>query len=146
MKALGRIHWIIWACIVGLGVMGALFFVSDESPRRVADDFMTALEKQDVEKLTQLTYWGTHSEADVRASWTYTVGEASKYYRFMYEVEDESRPDANSANIKLLVYRNALYGQSTEEHYDLPMMKENGKWKVRAGGISREMYPFLPRI
>lgn len=71
---------------------------------------------------------------------------AAEHYRFKYRVAEAKEFANNTATVKVKVNRNVGDGGfDYEENYELPMEKEDGKWKVHVQAVSREMFPFLPR-
>ncbi len=143
MKQNGRVHWIGLAAMVGIVALIVLVLMSGTSATAVASTFMEALAKGNVQKLTDLTYQGQKSKDQIKKDWDFTVNQASPYYRFSYQVKEEHLQNDNEGTVRLDVFRN-LGPSSYAEHFELPMQKVDGKWKVRVEAINREMYPFLP--
>lgn len=143
MKQNGRVHWIGLVALVGIVGLFVLIAFSGVSPVSVAGDFMTALAKGDTNKLTELTYQGQKSKDQIQKQWEFTVNKAAPYYRFTWQMKDEHLMSDKEATVQLDLYRN-LGPASYPEHFELPMQKVDGKWKVRVESINREMFPFLP--
>lgn len=145
MKQSGRAHWLVILGAVGFIALVGLLFAGGSAPSPVAGEFMVALAKGDVNKLTELTYKGTKSEDEIKKDWDFTVHTASPYYRFTWKINDEHLLDDRDATVRLDVWRN-MGPRAYPEHYEIPLVKVNGAWKVRVEAINREMYPNLPRM
>ncbi len=63
----------------------------------------------------------------------------------LYSIRSERIVDSNDAAVSLSVWRNYFSGISYDEKFELPMIKQEGKWLVDVRGINREMFPALPR-
>jgi hypothetical protein len=145
----GRVHWFT-LLIVGLAavfVVGALLLTlfSGGTPTGSGAKFMNALANGDAEQLTELSHIDGRSEDQIRKGWEYAVKVAGPHYRFRWQVVSESKPSDDEAMVLLKVWRNAVRVDSYDERFQLPMLRIDGKWKVDVRGISREMYPGLPR-
>lgn len=124
-------------------ILGAVL-VGGESPQTRAAIFMSALARGDAEALTDSTYLGGRDRAAMKAAWERTVREA-EFYRFRYRILGAQNSSADTAAVRMHVWRN--YGpMSFEENFQLDLKKVEGRWKVRPEGISRAMFPFLPRL
>lgn len=138
--------------LVALAGLIGLFTLSGDTPDRAARDFMLGLATADAERLTNRTYLNSEGKSgqakstrdEMLKAWQTGLA-GGKYYRFAYSVgEAQTQPD-NSASVRLQVNRNPFGMGGYDEHFELPMFKEDGMWKVQVQGISREMFPFLPR-
>jgi len=146
MRVAGRINALYLAAIAGVIVVAVLLFMGRESLNSVGGRFMSALAKGDVDALTKMSYMGDKTPAEIHKKWEFAVNDAAKYYRFGWRISATSEPEPNvSGTVRLQVERNLGSGGSYEENFQLPMVMKNGGWKVDVGGISREMYPALPR-
>ena len=145
MNRSGRVNLLILAGLGIIALVGVLFFLNQDSMMGAGTRFMTALAKHDVDTLTSLTYLDRRDPAKVKADWEFAVNEAGKHYRFMWVAETAKEADASNGAIQLRVWRNLDQPSTFDEKFQLPMIKENGKWKVLVSGISREMFPGLPR-
>jgi hypothetical protein len=134
----------ILAILAILMVVGLLAFTK-ESPNSVAGRFMAALQKGDVNTLTDMSYLGSDSKEDMRKQWDFAVNKAGRYYMMMFRVVGHNQPSPNTANVRMMVVRNADKPGAYEEAFALPLIKVGDDWKVDVKAISREMYPALPR-
>lgn len=126
-------------------LIGGVFLFSGSSPSEAAVKFMSALAKGDVQALTGLTALGTDTPAQVEAKWKFAT-EAAKHYRFGWSITSATTNRAGDRGaVRMQVERNLGGSGSYGENFQLPMVKKDGTWKVEVSGISREMYPFLPR-
>lgn len=145
MNRAGRIS------IVGLlGLLGIIVFIAvlvsgRESLSSVGARFMGALAKGDVDELTKLSYLGTESQEDVRKQWEFACHTAGRYYNFTYQITSSLQADPTSGSVRMQVTKNATDPGSYAEGFQLPLVKVGDEWKVDVKGISREMYPALPR-
>lgn len=140
--------------VVALATLVALiglFIFSGDTPDKAARAFMSALAKGDAATLADLSYLNSAGKTGDEKStheamleaWKKST-EGSKYYRFTYVVQDAQVQPDQSASVRLQINKNPLAMGGYDEHFELPLYKEDGKWKVHVQGISREMYPFLP--
>lgn len=133
-----------------IGIFCALVFLAvlmfgRESLSTVGTRFMTALGRGDVDTLTNMTYLGNSSKEEVRKQWDFAVNVAGKYYNFKYRITSAAANDEKSGAVNMQVIKNSEQPGSYEEVFQLPLVKVNDEWKVDVKGISREMYPALPR-
>ena len=140
------------AALAALIALVGLFTLSGDTPDKAAREFMSGLAKADAKALASRSFLNEGgktkdskaSEEEMAKAWQ-ACFEGSKYFRFVYTVGDPSIQQDGSASVKLMINRNPFGMGGYDEHFELPMFKEDGKWKVHVQGISREMYPFLPR-
>ena len=152
MKRAGRIHWMVVVALATLIALVSLFVFSGDSPDKAAREFMSALAKGDAKALASRSYLNLSGKSGSPSSsldgmekaWKECL-DGAKYYRFVYTVGDVQIQPDQSASVRLQINKNPFGMGGYDEHFELPMFKEEGKWKVQVQGISREMYPFLPR-
>jgi hypothetical protein len=144
MKQSGKIHWM--AAVGGLGMLAAvvLFFMGGDSPVKAAGSFMSAMAKGDAEALADYSYIEGKSREDLVADWEYATQVAAPHYQFKYEITTEVRTSPELSVVKMKLWQNVDRG-GWDEKYALPMVKKDGKWLVEIRGLSRDMYPALPR-
>jgi hypothetical protein len=145
MNVRGRVNLLFLALIGVIGLVAVIFFVRQDSMGGAGTRFLTALAKHDVNTLTELTYLDKRDPEQVRKQWDFAVNEAAKHYRFLWVVDNSTQADADNGALQLRVWRNLDSPSTYDERFQLPMAKEDGKWKVVVSGISREMFPGLPR-
>lgn len=144
MQFLRRVHWMVYAGVIGLVVLGVILIGSGESPQFRAAAFMSALSRGDAKTLAELTYVEGADQAELLAAWEESV-ERAKYYRFGWQTKSMVQQSSDQAAVRLGVVRNP--GPSSyEENYDLSLTKVDGEWKVVPSSLSRELYPYLPRF
>ncbi len=143
MRQAGRAHWITIAGIVGVLALVILVLFKRESPTTVANRFLIALAKGNVDDLVELSYY-TGDRAKLREQWTYATQVAGPYYSFRWTVVTAKEADENTASVKTFFERNYGYG-SYPENLDIPLLKKDGKWLVDVRSLYRGMYPAMPR-
>lgn len=141
----GRVPIGTIAIAFSLIVAAGAFYFSKESVETAGAQFMDALARGDVAKLTELSDIPGRTPDQIRNDWEFAVNKAAPYYRFRWEATggDENGPDRGYVRLK--VSRNVDSGGSYDENYQLPMRRINGRWKVAVAEISPEMFPALPR-
>lgn len=144
MKRSGRASIVVVLTVALVAVVVGLFLLGGESPSGVAGKFLTALAKGDAKTLADLSYMEGLSSEQVEQKWKATH-EASKYWVFQFLVKDTKEQDSGNSTVVLEWVKNASSGGAYPEKFELPMTKRDGKWKVDVRGMSREMYPSLPR-
>lgn len=145
MRRRGRANWLVVLGLIGVVVIVVLFLIGGRSATSVAAEFMSALGKHDVAKLTELSYMDGDTPEQVRKKWEYTTQVAAPYYRFKWQFLGESSAAPDTSAVRLWVWRDAQSPASYEEKFEIPMVKVDGKWKVDVRGLNRLMYPGLPR-
>ncbi len=137
-----------WAGLLVLVVLLALvagFVYAGTSPGTVGSNFMDALARGDVDRLTELSVLGDEPKESIRRKWDFAVHKAAPYYRFAWQIAGTEETKDGGAAVRLKVQRNVDSGGSYDENYQLPLVKTKDGWKVEVGGINREMFPGLPR-
>jgi hypothetical protein len=145
MKRAARVNWILLFAVVAALFFVSLFFFASEPPTGVANRFMVALAKGDVDTLTRMTYAPGRDEKGIRDQWDWAVNKAGPHYRFRWQVLGATQADQDTANVRLFVERNLAHGGSYEERFEIPLVRHENEWKVDVRSISREMFPGLPR-
>jgi hypothetical protein len=144
MKRSGRTSIVIIVTVALVAGVIGLFLLAGESPTGVAGRFLTSLAKGDTKTLASLSYMGDLPPDKVEEAWKNTY-EVSKYWKFAYSISGSNEQDSNNATVKLQWVKGADNPSAFEEKYELPLVKKDGKWLVDVRGISRDMYPALPR-
>jgi hypothetical protein len=144
MKRSGRTNIVVVVTIALVAAVLALFLLAGNSPSTIATKFLIALSKGDAKTLAENSYMEGVSPSEAEKRWAKTY-ETSKYWVFAYQILDTKEQDANNATVRLDWIKSANSGSSYSEKYELPMVRKDGQWKVDVRGISREMYPALPR-
>jgi hypothetical protein len=142
-KCAGKIHWMTITAIVGAVLMVGILMSGGDDPAGRAATFMSALARGDAKTLAESTYVEGKSQEEILKEWEKSVEDA-KYYRFKFKIKG-AQPTGETAQVRMGVWRNFSAG-AYDENFQLELVKRDGKWKVRGNGISREMYPFLPRF
>jgi hypothetical protein len=145
MKQSGRASFVTVLFVAAVLLVVALLAFSRESIATIGGRFMTALEAGDVDTLTKMSYLGNESQADMRRQWEFSVNTAGKYYLFSYRIVASRQMDASNASVTMQVLRESNKEGSYEEKFELPLVKVDNDWKVDVKGVSRELYPALPR-
>jgi hypothetical protein len=144
-RTAGKVHWMILVGGVGMFFILGLLLFSGESPTGVAVRFMGALADGDYKELAELSHIEGRDQKDLEEDWKFATEVAGKYYSFRYRFVNQVDSDKNTASVRTQVWRNYNGGSSYEENFPLPITKVDGKWKVLVRGLSRKMYPGLPR-
>ncbi|QYK52955.1 MAG: DUF4878 domain-containing protein [Fimbriimonadaceae bacterium] len=139
----GKVHWMVIAGILAAVVIGVLVFGGSEDPTMKAQKFMTALADGDAKKLAEYSTSGTYDHDQLEKLWAKSVSDA-EYYRFRFKIMGAQLSNSNQAQVRMLVKRSDDPG-AVEDNFQLDLKKVDGAWKVRLEGLSRELYPFLPR-
>jgi len=139
----GKAHWLVIAGILAVLMLVVLLFTTAEDPTSKAQKFMTALGDGDAKKLAEYTTSGNHDQKTLETLWAKSVKDA-EFYRFRFKILGTQMANSNQAQVRMHV-RQSADPTEVEENFQLDLQKVDGKWKVRLEGISRDMYPFLPR-
>ncbi len=135
---------------IGVLLIFGLSFLGLDSPTSAASRFMGALASGDyktVAATSQAAKKPGESIEDARKrleeEWKFAIETAGKHYRFRYRLLGQIVTGDKGA-VNMQVWKN--YSASAyEENFDLPMVKDEGKWKVAVRGMSRKWYPAVPR-
>lgn len=144
MVRAGRISLVLLLSLCALLALGTvLFFFKGESYTQAASRFMDALARADTANLAKLSYIDGNDEATLKTKWDQTM-KYSSHFKFTWSVKTSTETGADSAVVTLNFWRAPDLG-GYEEKFELPMLKKNGQWLVDVRGISRQMFPALPR-
>ncbi|MFI5385301.1 MAG: hypothetical protein ACHQ50_04185, partial [Fimbriimonadales bacterium] len=125
-------------------LVAVLFLTGGPTPRAAAAEFMSALTKGDVDKLTELSYVQNRTKDQIHQEWAEAV-KYSQSYIFFWDISSTQQTGATSA----VVHVNLTPDPSSESAYVQPkplqLVKVDGAWKVEVAEITRDMYPYLPR-
>jgi hypothetical protein len=141
MRRDGKVHWMIPVGVLGAMAVGYIALAPRETPTTVGAQFMDALARGDAKRLTDLSYTPDDSLEDLQKKWEFTVTYPGKHYWFKWAIKSEVEESDTDAKVMMGVD----VGKGYEDNFTLPMTKQQGKWKVDAYGISRALYPGLPR-
>jgi len=145
MHRRGRVHWLLLATGAAIVVLAALAALSAESPEGAAQAFMVALAKGDATTLADRSYFKPPRERAAKIeSWKKTLDRA-EYFRFVWRFKGFTVLPNDRATVSMEFVRDAGTKWAYEENFSLDLVKEGGRWKVDVLGLSREMYPALPR-
>jgi hypothetical protein len=139
----GRISFVLLAGICSVALIAFLFFFTGQSPRGVAGEFMTALAKGDVDKLTELSLVETRPKEEIHKEWERSI-QYGRNYLFFWSITG-LKQDADGATVRLDITKNPLSPSAYPEHYELQMVKTKEGWKVDVPQIARDMFPYLPQ-
>ena len=144
MKRSGRTSIVVIAAVAIVAAVVLLFLMAGDSPSAAANRFLVALAKGDTKAIAENSYMEGLQTPEIEKAWQDTY-DVSKYWVFAYHIQETEEQDPNNATVRLAWVKGADSQAAYEEKYELPMVKRDGKWKVDVRGISREMYPSLPR-
>jgi hypothetical protein len=140
-----RFNFVILLGLVGLAVVLLLVFMDEAGPERAAHDFMQALAKKDIDKLTELTYLEERTAEEIRPQWDFALNKAAKHFMFLYGIDGVQKlgDDRAVAKITLIEFRGPA--ASEIEPVEVAMIKHEGMWKVDLTSTSRRFFPALPK-
>ncbi len=144
MRRAGRVSPLLLGVVVAIVALVVILFLGQKGPAETGSRFMDALARGDVDGLVATSYAPGKSQDELRKDWEFATKSVAKHYMFYWKVTSSSQTNDTDAVVRLAVQKN--YGPgSYDENYGLPLHKVEGDWRVDATGISREMYPALPR-
>jgi hypothetical protein len=145
MRRSGRINVVAIIAVFAVLMLVVVLFFSKQSLSNAGGQFMDALARGDVDKLTSLSLVGNEGSDQIKKQWEFATQTAGKNYSFRWNITSEDQVDPNDGSVKLQVERNVGNGSSYPENFALPMVKVDGLWKVDVANISRDMYPGMPK-
>jgi hypothetical protein len=141
--------------IVGVAVVvfAFLFTLKQNSPEAAAAEFLNALTKRDPQAAARLSYLENPSKP-LSEQWDYAFNKAGKHFLFLVsEVGRVQRHSDDRATLSVSYYEftgpadggDLPVNASSNETYELPMIKVDGQWKVDLASLTRRFYPYLPK-
>lgn len=127
------------ACVILVAML--LLLIGQESMATVGARFMSALARGDAQTLAANSYVEGKTSDELLKEWQHTV-DVTKHVRFRWNMLGSDQTGPETGSVRLEVERNM---QGYGDKFQLPLRRVGDKWKVEVRGISREMYPFLPR-
>ena len=130
--------------VLGLLAIGLVMLMLGQSPEEAGKEFMTALAKGDVAKLTEMSYL-PEPEKPIEQQWKETFEKHAKNYVFAWKMEGSEKMSNEEAVVKVLIVE--FRGPELHENdvANLPLVKKDGKWKVDLRSLTRTFFPGLPR-
>jgi hypothetical protein len=145
----GRISILGLAVFAIVGMILASMVFAKEDPSSVGAQFMDALARHDVDKLTELSYVdqsnpgaAEETRKRLREQWTFSVKVAGQYYTFFWRITGATTTSDTTGSV--IVQLNKGGPNAYDEKFELPLAKSGDKWKVDVTQISRVMFPALP--
>lgn len=145
MKRSGRVNLVAIVAVVIVLIVLPLMCVSSAGPERVAYDFMNALGSGNIDELVRTSSIGNADDARKRELWTKTM-ERSRNYAYTWRIIGVQKDTPTTAAVRIMMRQNIQIRMGTDEvPFQLPLIQENGKWKVDVHALNRKMFPALPR-
>ena len=138
-----NLMWI--GAAIAVALLAIFFFAGHNTPSATAEEFLEDLAHGDSAKLVDVTYVKSGDKAALQKAYEFATQEAGKNYSFLWRIKDEREADANTASVQISVVRNPKRIGSYEENFEIPLIRQNGKWLVDVASISSLLYPALPK-
>lgn len=144
---------IIGIILVTVAVLALLFTLQQSSPEAAAAEFLKALTNRDTQAAARLSHLENPTKP-LAEQWDYAFNKAGKHFLFLVsEVGRVQRHSEDRATISVSYYEftgpadggDLPVNASSNETYELPMIKVDGQWKVDLSSLTRRFYPYLPR-
>lgn len=139
----GRISLVAILVILGLVFLGGVIVFSSgsDTPETAIVKFMDALARGDAKALAATSHIDGETEAEVQKKWENTLS-YTKYYQFQWTFKGAKEQDSSFAVAKV----NMLgAGGSVDADFNIPLVKQEEKWKVDVSTVDRGFYPSLPK-
>jgi hypothetical protein len=144
MRERGRASIITIGGIVSAILIVALFFLAKESPSTAAARFLDALARTDAKTLAQNSFIEGKSEADLEKAWEKTLY-VTRYFKFGWRIAGQQEQSDNRAAVIVFVIPDLEKPDAYEQKQELPMVRQDGHWRVDLRRLSRAFYPALPK-
>lgn len=146
MKQAGRVNWLVLLACIGLVLIVGLMMLSGGSAASTAQEFMLALQRRDVDKLTELSNVAPAQKEKLHKQWDFCINTATPTYNFRWQFQytQSTGPDSEVAMIKM--WKSADAPGSYDELFQIPLVKIDGTWKVDVYRMSAKFYPAIPRV
>jgi hypothetical protein len=145
----GKVSLLALAFVAIIGMIIASFAFAKEDAAAVGAQFMDALARHDVDKLTELSLIEKTDPAGIeeekkllRSQWDFSVNTAGKHYPFFWKITNATTATENHSTVVVQINKGGPNGY--DEKYELSLEKSGGKWKVDVRSISKTMFPALP--
>jgi hypothetical protein len=136
---------LILSVLAILGVVGILVTSRGENEEQVASKFMSAVAKLDAKTANETSFIENVEPAESLKLWEKTF-EYNRNYRFVWQLKGASNPTPGEALVKIGMRKDAASMSTYDENFDLRLAKDDKRgWIVDVNGLSRKMYPNLPR-
>ena len=139
-----RFNPIVAIGVLGLIAIGVVMLMVGQSPEAAARDFMTALSKGDVSRLTEMSYL-PDPEEPLGQQWRDTVEQRAKNYVFAWQLQGSEKMSDEEAVVKVMIVEYRGPDLHENDVANLPLTKRDGEWKVDLRSLSRTFFPGLPR-
>ena len=130
-----RFNPIVAFGVLGLLAIGLILLMLRQSPEEAAREFMNALAKGDVAKLTEMSYLPDPAKP-VEEQWKDTFEKHAKNYVFAWKME---------GSVKILIVEIRVPDLHENDVANLPLIKRDGEWKIDLRSLTRTFFPGLPR-
>jgi hypothetical protein len=143
-KGVLKINPIILIGALGLILIPIIMFMLGQSPQSAANDFMAALAKGNVDKLTEMSYL-PDPERPLKEQWKETFDLYAKDYVYGWEMGSTQKMGSDRAVVKVTIVEFRGPEMHENDTVNLPLVKKDGEWKVDIRDLTRTFFPGLPR-
>jgi hypothetical protein len=145
VKQSGRIALLLLLPLAVVVIWLFVVLTAPPNPGDKATEFMQALAKGDVDRLTEMSYMPGLERDEIRKRWEYTTQVVGPHYGFIFRLQNHRMTAENEAAVRFEVYRDIYAGTTYAEPFEIPMIRVNDEWLVDVRSINRDFYPGLPR-
>lgn len=144
----GRLSFVGLLGLLGLCIvvgLGAFFVFGVQTPEQATQQFMTALAERDVDRLLETSVLDRPSRP-LREQWEFCLNVAAKGLPFAWRIGEARQMDDKRAYVEVFMVEFAVGGaKESDEPFRIPLVRDDGKWKVDLAGVPRDFFPGLPR-
>src|ERR1700722_7368320 len=108
MRTAGQVNLFLLGAVLLVALGGLFLFVGRNGPTDVANEWIPALAKGNVDKLADLTYLRGGDKEKLREEYKFATQVAAPSYSFTWTVRDEKTANDKSASVQISVWRNAM--------------------------------------
>lgn len=141
----GRTSVIAIVVVASLLAFAGISMFGGERPMSVVAKFLEALAEKDYETLADLSNAPGYSHEEMLEEWKRSTTEAGKYFKFIYQIQNESFTTEDTAVVLVSFTPEAGSQIAYERRLEVGVTKVDGEWKVDVLALNRDIYPGLPR-
>jgi hypothetical protein len=146
MKRRAKASLVLILSLLGIiGVVGIVLTSKTQNEEQVAAQFMSAVARLDAKTANDTSFIESVPPEESLKLWEKTF-EYNRNYRFVWRLQGASNPTPGEALVKVGMRKDAASMSTYDENFDLRLVKDEKRgWIVDVNGLSRKMYPNLPR-
>jgi len=130
--------------VILLGV-GFVVLMNRQTPEVAVQKFMEGLANQDLATLNEYSFLESPSKP-IQDQWKYCFDVAAKGMPFVWRIGESRMTGDDHAVVEVFLVQFSIGGaKESDEAFQIPLVRRNGRWQVDLVGVPRDFFPGLPR-